>query len=208
MERRKRYREGDWVTPMIERVQEWPAHAHIPIAAVFLFGCHYIRMSGGKLVYVALCFVLGLVFLFFALMQFTKEWRMMRHVENFMKGGGGYRLYEMEYLMVALFHLIGYKARPANPSLSHQGVDVVANKKTEHLFIQFNHYNEPCLTLHHVETLFRAALADHAKGVIVTFGEISPEAYEYARLKEIVLFDRAGLEAFITSNLYEAGGKK
>jgi len=205
-------REDDWVTPIIEKIQAWPASAHISMAVLFVGGFYYYHFfqEGDNLGIKTLCFLGGFIFMWFCVVQFWKEWRYMRAVERFVKGKADHCLAEMELLVKGIYHLQGYEVRHSDPALSSREVDIVASSRKVTYFIQFNHWNEPTLRIQTVQALHRTALAYHAAAVLVAFGEINEETRNFARLKEVTIFDREHLLVFIHEKLYNAKprGKK
>jgi hypothetical protein len=186
----------DWLTPILEQMAEWPAVAHICIAAMTVPGFFWLYNKKWMILSLVTFFA-SIAFAYWGLLALYREWRYMRAIEAFVKGKTTYRLPEMERLVAGLFHLQGYKVQAALGDLSRQDVDLIATKKKEVLLIQFNHWNEDVLPFKAVQALHVAALALKASGtVLVCFGAFTGEVLEYATLKEMNLMDLEALQTF------------
>jgi hypothetical protein len=187
----------DWVTPLLERmlqwIGEWPAMAHVCVAAILTpaFFWFYVqkRMSLALVILVA-----SIVFAYCGIATLYREWHYLRAIEQFSKGRTAYRHREMEHLVSGIYHLQGYKVRPAVGDLARRDVDLVAEKGKKTILIQFNHWNEDTLQWKSIEAPHRAALELKAAAmVIIAFGHWSENIASFVALKEVILMDLATL---------------
>jgi len=202
MSQQRTRRADDWVTPLLERISEWSAGVHVLLSGSLLAGFFWCY-SKQWMIFALLTFLSGMIFAYWGIMALVRDWLYFRAIEQFVGGKADHRHRDMERLISGIFHHNGYKVQPAGPVLSAQNVDLIATKKKQQVFIQFNHWNDKILTPHHVDELHKTAIAYHADAVLIAFGTHTDAATELARLKEVSVFSREGLENFVRSLFYK-----
>jgi hypothetical protein len=96
---------------------------------------------------------------------------------------------QFEAYLMALFRLDGYSVRLSRSELHRlDDADFIATRGKTALLIQFNHFDETVVGFKPIESLCRsAATLRISSAIVVIFGKLTPEAYNYAVNKGITL---------------------
>ena len=179
------------VDVLIQKLADLPAAMDLMVAAIVGgYSLVAIFIDGSKFMGLV-CIIVGLIFAMLGFNAVSKEMKAYKLIStsstpDFLRG---MKRKNLEAYLHALFSLDGYRVRTAIGELDRfDDVDLIAEKKDQLLFIQFNHFDEDVVDVKPIQSLHKAATIHQATGaLVITFGRFSANAKDWAQRKEVSL---------------------
>ena len=181
------------VDVLIHKLTALPPAMDLMIAAIIGgYSLVAIFIDNSKFIGLA-CVLMALIFALLGINAVLREMKAVKLLESSSEPEllRAMKRRQVEQYLSALFSLEGYRVRSAIGELDRaDDADLIATKKDQSLLIQFNHFDEEVLDIKPIQSLQKAATAYQAAGCIaITFGQFSENAIDWARRKEVNLFD-------------------